>query len=127
MSDFKFVDSDWKTRAEAERKKVQQKLDEDKGADRRPPPASFMTILSTFATQAMIALGEAELPGQGRMLDLDQAQFAIDSIAVLREKTAGNLADEEAQALDDVLHSLRLRYVAKTKEEGAAKKPAGGA
>ena len=122
MSEFKNVDGDWKSRAEHERKRLQEKLDREAAAQNLPP-ASFMTIISTFATQAMIALGEAEIPGvEGRSVDLPGARFAIDSLAVLQEKTKGNLDEHERKSLEDVLRSLRLRFVNKAKEPGASGK-----
>jgi len=121
MGDFKRVDNDWKARAEAERKKLQEKLEREK-PESGLPPASFMGIVSTFATQAMVALGEAELPGgEGRRVDLEAARYAIDSLGILKEKTKGNLTAAEERALEDVLQSLRLRFVQKAKEvQGAA-------
>ncbi len=105
---------DWKTRAEEARKKLDEKLRSMPEEELRLPPASFMTIVSTFVTQAMVALGEMAVPGaEGRELDPEGAKFAIDSLAVLKEKTAGNLAPEEERALDDVLQGLRLRFVQK--------------
>ena len=112
-------DEDWKARAEAERKKLQEKLRNLPEEERRLPPASFMTLMSTFATQAMVALGEMTLPGmEERELDVDGAKFAIDTLAVLKEKTKGNLAPEEERALDDVLQGLRLRFVHKAGQAG---------
>jgi hypothetical protein len=121
MSDeFKHVDTDWKARAAADREKLARKLAEEKRGEPQLPPASFTTIVSTFVTQAMIALGEVELPGaKGRTVDLQAARFAIDSLGILKEKTAGNLGPGEQQELDAILQSLRLRYVHKSKEAEA--------
>jgi hypothetical protein len=117
MSDFKRVDGGWKERVENERRKLQDTLDRGSPA-RQLPPASFMTVLSTFATQAMVALGETEVPGvDGRSVDLDAARFTIDSLDVLRQKTAGNLSEVERKTLEQILQDLRLRFVARTKEE----------
>jgi hypothetical protein len=43
--------------------------------------------------------------------NLEQASFVIDLLAVLQEKTKGNLTDTEARLLDNVLRDLRLNYV----------------
>ena len=131
MSEFKKVDSDWKERAAQERERLKKKIEKQGGHENRLPPASLMTIVSTFATQAMIALGEAELPeAGGRRVDIESARFAVDSLAVLRAKTEGNLDPNEKAALDDVIQSLQFRYVKKTKEKaspaGADPKPQGG-
>jgi hypothetical protein len=116
-SEFKKVDSDWKDRLEADREKLQEKIESQEAPTAPIPPATFMTILSSFATQTMIALGEVEVPGaEGRAVDLDAARLAIDLLGVLKEKTAGNLNDIEQRSLDDVLQNLRLRFVQKSSE-----------
>ena len=43
--------------------------------------------------------------------NLEQASFVIDLLAVLQEKTKGNVTDTEARLLDNVLRDLRLNYV----------------
>ena len=119
--DFQRVDDDWKERAKSEREKLQEKIDDQLNDKEQAklPPATFMSLVSTFATQAMIALGEIEIPGaEGRNLDLEGAKFAIDTLGVIQEKTKGNLSEEEKRALEDVLQSLRLRFVKKKQENG---------
>jgi len=119
MSEFKKTDEDWKARAEAEKRKLEEKFSRRKQVQVKLPPASFSTIVSTFATQAMVALGDA--PGEGGSkgeVDLEAARFAIDSLAVLKEKTKGNLQPEEERLLDDLLQSLRLRFVQRAREQG---------
>ncbi len=115
--EFKKVDSDWKDRLQADREKLQEKIKSQEQKQAPIPPATFMTILSSFATQAMIALGEVEVPGsEGRTVDLEAARLAIDLLAVLKEKTAGNLTEIEQGSMDDVLQNLRLRFVQKSNE-----------
>jgi hypothetical protein len=124
MSDTPIANGDWKSRVEADRRKLQEKLETEKAAEKEMalPPANFLTIISTFATQAMIALGEAALPGsKERVLDLESARFAIDALDVLHQKTKGNLDEYEERTLQDVLHGLQLRFVAKSKEPPAGK------
>lgn len=123
MSDSKFVDNDWKQRAEEEKKKIEEKYKEKKAGDNLPP-ASFATLMSTFATQAMVALGDLKFPGlEGKGVDLENARYAIDTLAVIQEKTQGNLSAEEDKGLKELLQSLRLRYVQKTKEDSPIKTP----
>jgi hypothetical protein len=47
---------------------------------------------------------------------LPLARYFIDLISVLEQKTAGNLDREEAAALDETLHTLRMAYVQFSKE-----------
>lgn len=43
--------------------------------------------------------------------DLKMAQFNIDLLVVLRNKTKGNLNDEETRLVDYVIHDLQLKFV----------------
>lgn len=82
------------------------------------PPPSLNIILSTFATQAAVALGQMENPvTKKREVDLAHAKFAIDLLKVLEEKTEGHRTTEETQFLEDVLYRLRLVYVDKSSKK----------
>jgi len=75
-------------------------------------PASFVNFLSTLATNAAAALGAVPHPATGqRTLDLDSGKFWIDVLAMLREKTKGNLHEKEQRLLDSLLADLRMQYV----------------
>jgi hypothetical protein len=96
------------------------------GAD---DPASFVNFLSTLATNAAAALGAMPHPATGkRSLDLDTAKYWLDVMAMLREKTKGNLHAQETRLLDGILGDLRMQYVTlvrateeKLKQEAAKK------
>ena len=51
--------------------------------------------------------------GEGSVFSfsLPIAKHTIDTLALLREKTAGNLDDEEEKLLDSMIYELRLRFV----------------
>ena len=75
-------------------------------------PASFVNFLSTLATNAAAALGAVPHPATGqRTLDLDSGKFWIDVLAMLRDKTKGNLHEKETKLLDGLLADLRMQYV----------------
>lgn len=75
-------------------------------------PASFVNFLSTLATNAAAALGAVPHPATGqRTLDLDSGKFWIDILAMLSEKTKGNLHEKEARLLEGLLADLRMQYV----------------
>ena len=79
------------------------------GAD---DPASFVNFLSTLATNAAAALGAMPHPATGqRTLDLETGKFWLDVLAMLKEKTKGNLHPQETQLLDGLLGDLRMQYV----------------
>lgn len=77
------------------------------------PEASFGALLLMLSSSALIALGEAPDPSGEKKQDLDQARWAIDLLALLKEKTRGNLTSEEEGLLDDLLYDLRMRYLAR--------------
>ena len=79
------------------------------GAD---DPASFVNFLSTLATNAAAALGAIPHPATGqRSLDLETGKYWLDVLAMVREKTKGNLHPKESQLLEGLLADLRLQYV----------------
>lgn len=117
------VDDDWKSQAQAEKAELQQQAEakqaesQSKPADdaqaMQLPPASFPFLITTLATQAMTALGQGPDPSESKpVVRLELAKHHIDTLGVLQEKTKGNLDKEEASMLDDVLHQLRMLFVA---------------
>ena len=70
-----------------------------------------MTLVQTLAAQALAYLGGMAMAGGEPMIDLDTAKQQIDLMAVLEEKTKGNLSSEEQAALDVALYETRMRYV----------------
>lgn len=81
------------------------------------PPASFPTLVSLLASQAMAALGQLPDPATNQpVIRLGMAKHFIDSLDVLEQKTKGNLTEVEAGMLENMLYELRLLYVAKQKQ-----------
>ena len=105
------VDSDWKEEAKAEKEKLASKEGEAI-SDRALPPADFKGLIGLLASQAIMGLGAMPDPsGRGVVVDLDGARFAIDLLAVIQDKTKGNLDDEEDKELETLIVELRSRYV----------------
>lgn len=81
--------------------------------DPQMPPASLEMLLTTLATEAMMSLGQLPHPVTGEtVVRRNQAKYLIDTIEVVKEKTAGNLSDEEDKGLEGLLHQLRMAFVA---------------
>jgi hypothetical protein len=79
------------------------------GADREIDFAAFVLSLTT---QALAHLGEIPDPVErATRVDLHSARQIIDIIAMLRDKTRGNLDDAESTLLENALYDLRMRYV----------------
>jgi len=74
---------------------------------------SFTTFVVSLASSAAIHFGDLPDPNTGERaeLNLDGAGQMIDILALLEEKTRGNLTLEERQVLEQVLYELRLRFV----------------
>lgn len=90
--------------------------DEDLDAGEEIPgahdPASFVNFLSMLATNAATALGAVPNPATGqRSLDLDTGKYWLDVLGMIREKTKGNLHQQESRLLDGLLTDLRMQYV----------------
>ena len=78
------------------------------------PTATMTSFLVSLATQAMVQMGQMPPPpGMEIPVDVESAKGTIDILAMLQQKTLGNLTPEEAKLLEDVLHSLRVAYLRK--------------
>ena len=76
---------------------------------------SFSSFVVGLATQAFMFLGAGPDPKTGLVAkDLGQAKALIDIIAMLGEKTAGNLSEDEGRMLEEMLYELRMQYVSET-------------
>ena len=109
------VDDDWKERVQAEKEALQKQAEEQRRQSARselPPPASFPILVTSLATQALAELGQITDPSGKPRVRLDHARQAIDMLGMLEEKTQGNLTREESNMLRQVLHELRMAYVA---------------
>jgi hypothetical protein len=80
------------------------------------PPISFSMLILDLANTVLFQLGLIG-PAEGEELakDLVGARRTIDLIALLEEKSRGNLTDEEKKFIDETLYQLRLAYVEMTK------------
>lgn len=74
---------------------------------------AFFDLLGVLAEPVPFYLGDSRLPTGESGENLEAARFYIDLLEVLKKKTAGNLEPREADALEDLLYRLRLRYVQK--------------
>lgn len=76
---------------------------------------SFYDLVSMLAEPIPLYLGDMDLPDGQVVENLEMARLHIDLLDVLRQKTAGNLAAQEAAYLEDLLYRARVRYVQKTR------------
>jgi hypothetical protein len=128
------IDEDWKSQVEAEKEELERKQQEQEAskpaaeaegeasepapeaeaeADLPLPPPSLEFLASSLGMQAMIAMGLVPSPLTGKPeVHLHQAKHFIDTIAMLEEKTEGNRTPEETAVISNLLHELRMGYLA---------------
>jgi hypothetical protein len=81
--------------------------------DLDPSDFTFSGFVLSLASTAAVHFGDLPDPATGRkgQADLDAAARIIEVLAMLQQKTKGNLIKEEERLVDDLLYELRLRYV----------------
>ena len=91
--------------------KKEEPIKED--TERAPlPEVNFNSLIFSLSSSALLHLGEIADPQSGeKKKDLAIAKHSIDTIAMLKEKTQGNLNEEEAKFLDSILTDLKWRFV----------------
>jgi len=86
-------------------------------ADAGPlPKLDFSTFVLSIIGSAYIHLGDAPDPEGNSGRNLALAHQDIDLLALLEEKTKGNLTGDEERLLGQALHDLRVRFVEVSKE-----------
>jgi hypothetical protein len=77
------------------------------------PPATFEFLVASLVMQAQMNMGMFHLGGDDEQSkpNLPLARHSIDLLAMLQDKTRGNLTIEEQRELENSLTELRFRYV----------------
>lgn len=82
------------------------------GATAPLPTINFATFIFSLNSSALVQLGLMEDPMTGeKTKNLPLARQTIDIIAMLEEKTRGNLEADEAAMIKNMLYDLRILYV----------------
>ena len=77
----------------------------------------FSTFIMSLTSSAFYHLGDMPDPTTGKKeVNLPAVQQTIDMLIMLREKTKGNLKEDENKLLEQLIYELQVKYVAKTKE-----------
>ena len=80
------------------------------------PPINFVSFVYSLAMSALMSLGEQVGEGAaGRAPNLAQAQEIIDILTMLESKTKSNLTAEEETLLQEMLYTLRIKFVERAK------------
>jgi hypothetical protein len=79
---------------------------------KRRLPVDFSALVISLAGSAMMHLGEAPNPTTGeKSINLGLARNTIDLLAMLKEKTSGNLDEEETKLMETMLYELRTKFM----------------
>ncbi len=103
------VDADAAKKAESAADELEEKMGQE------VPPTDFNTLVLSLSSTALVHLGAApkEMLGGAEVppKNLGMAKQTIDLLAMLEEKTRGNLSGEEERLLSQLLYDLRMRYI----------------
>lgn len=84
------------------------------------PEINFSTFILSLNSSALVHLGLEADPSTGdRLANLPLAKQTIDILAMLENKTSGNLSEDERRLLTNIVYELRLMYV-KQKESSSS-------
>src|SRR6202035_5187201 len=86
------------------------------------PPPTFEFLVFSLKTQAEMQLGLFTL-GQEKQEqpDLPAARHAIDMLAMIQEKTRGNLSLEEQRMIENSVTELRFRFIQASEKQASEK------
>jgi len=91
------------------------------GDSMQAPPATFDFLLHTLFTQALMALGRIPNPiTKQSTRNVAAAQHFIDMLALLEQKTTGNLTTDEKRLLEEIQHQVRLFFVSEPESDHAS-------
>ncbi|HHI87347.1 MAG TPA: DUF1844 domain-containing protein [Candidatus Cloacimonetes bacterium] len=77
----------------------------------------FRQIILSFHVQGMIALGKIEHPyKKEKDVNLEVAETALAMLRMIKEKTKGNLSEEEEKFLDDAIDQLQYDFMNERKK-----------
>jgi len=144
MDKEKYVDESWKEQASQEKNVLSQadtsdqekiilseepadnneetvsqpKTSEHELAQNEEIEINFLNYITSLGFQAMIFMGEVPNPQTNKAeKNLTQAKFLIDTLIMLKEKTIGNLSDQEKDLLENSIYELQLRFVQVSKHD----------
>lgn len=88
------------------------------------PPATFEFLVLSLKMQAELHMGLIQLDEDEKAEpNLPVARHTIDLLAMIQEKTKGNLSMDEQRLIENSLTELRFRYVQAVEAAGKQKEP----
>ncbi|MBI4666111.1 MAG: DUF1844 domain-containing protein [Nitrospinae bacterium] len=96
----------------APKEPVESQAPQEDAEGAAPPPIDFSTFILSLSSSAVYHMGGFQDPYSGKTsINLDLAKQSIDILAMMEEKTRGNLAPDEQRLLSHTLYDLRMRFV----------------
>jgi hypothetical protein len=87
------------------------------GQPKQPFQIDFSTFIMSLTSSAFYHLGDIADPETGKTeTNLPAVQQTIDMLLMLKVKTQGNLNEEEAKLLEQLIYELQMKFVAKSKD-----------
>ncbi len=132
MNKEKYVDESWKEQASLEKNILAEEPAQHAAPEQISPndptdqaqglegdaqqgqaaEINFLNYITSLGFQAMIFLGETPNPVTNEVdKNLEQAKFLIDTLSMLKEKTEGNLNEQEKTLLENSVYELQMKYV----------------
>ena len=100
-----------------ETKDQEEQTDSPKEKETESFQIDFSTFIMSLTSSAFYHLGDMPDPSTGKKeVNLPAVQQTIDMLIMLREKTKGNLKEDEEKLIEQLIYELQVKYVAKTKE-----------
>lgn len=97
---------------EKKQEESKEKTRDDKAGRPPLPEVNFNSLIFSLSSSAFFHLGEIADPQTGKKeKDLPLAKHAIDTIDLLKQKTEGNLTEDEQKFINSILDDLKWRYV----------------
>lgn len=87
----------------------------------------FSYLVSTFYSSAWMQMGKMANPMTNKVeKDMEQAQFTIDLLDMLKKKTEGNRSEEEEKLITRAIKELKMNFIEEKKKESSESKEAAG-
>lgn len=123
IKDRRTFDTEGKVKEEAKKEAKEEGKKDEKAEEKGEkeftplPEVNFSSFLLSLSSSILLHLGEIADPQSGeKRKDLALAKQTIDIITLLKEKTEGNLTEEEQNLLKHLLYDLRMRFVKASQE-----------
>ena len=98
--------------SETQEQRERERREAESREDVPLPEINFSNFIFSLSTSALIQLGEIPDPVSNQTnKNLPMAKQTIDILAILQEKTKGNLTSDEEALIQNVLYDLRMRFV----------------